>query len=46
MGMNRNTSDNNVSIVIAYHAEVTINGAFFEADGGSPDPYGNLIVDG
>lgn len=34
------------AIVKAYHGEAAINGAFFEAYGGPPDPYGNLIVDG
>lgn len=34
------------SIVKTYRADAAINGAFFEAYGGPPDPYGNLIVDG
>ncbi|WP_245699647.1 phosphodiester glycosidase family protein [Paenibacillus glacialis] len=34
------------AIVKTYRAEAAINGAFFEAYGGPPDPYGNLIVDG
>ncbi|OAB39470.1 copper amine oxidase [Paenibacillus macquariensis subsp. defensor] len=34
------------AIVKAYRGEAAINGAFFEAYGGPPDPYGNLIVDG
>ncbi|WP_211344394.1 hypothetical protein [Paenibacillus lentus] len=31
------------AIVKRYGAEATINGAFFEAYGGPPDPYGMLI---
>ncbi|AOZ94612.1 phosphodiester glycosidase family protein [Paenibacillus crassostreae] len=34
------------AIVKSYRAEAAINGTFFEAYGGPPDPYGNLIVDG
>jgi len=30
----------------SYKAEAAINGTFFEAYGGPPDPYGNLISDG
>ncbi|MBW7474478.1 phosphodiester glycosidase family protein [Paenibacillus oenotherae] len=33
-------------IAKAYNADVAINGTFFEAYGGAPDPYGNLIIDG
>lgn len=32
------------SIVKGYRAEAAINGAFFEAYGGPPDPYGTLIA--
>ncbi|GAA0133542.1 hypothetical protein YSY43_03820 [Paenibacillus sp. YSY-4.3] len=34
------------SIVKSYKAEAAINGAFFEAYGGPPDPYGTLIAGG
>lgn len=34
------------SIVKNYRAEAAINGAFFEAYGGPPDPYGMLIANG
>ncbi|PWW40958.1 uncharacterized protein DUF2233 [Paenibacillus pabuli] len=34
------------SIVKAYGAEAAINGAFFEAYNGAPDPYGMLIANG
>lgn len=33
-------------IVKSYGAQAAINGTFFEAYGGVPDPYGNLIVNG
>lgn len=33
-------------IAKAYNADIAINGTFFEAYGGAPDPFGNLIVDG
>ncbi|MHA0856639.1 phosphodiester glycosidase family protein [Paenibacillus sp. CMAA1364] len=39
-------TDNFNSIVKSYRAEAAINGAFFEAYNGAPDPYGHLIVDG
>ncbi|RXZ81541.1 phosphodiester glycosidase family protein [Paenibacillaceae bacterium] len=38
--------DNFSSIVKTYKADAAINGAFFEAYGGPPDPYGNLIIEG
>jgi exopolysaccharide biosynthesis protein len=34
------------SIAKAYNADIAINGTFFEAYKGTPDPYGNLITDG
>ncbi|MCQ6559656.1 phosphodiester glycosidase family protein [Paenibacillus mendelii] len=34
------------SIAAAYQADVAINGTFFEAYGGPPDPYGTVISDG
>ncbi|UVI28685.1 phosphodiester glycosidase family protein [Paenibacillus spongiae] len=34
------------SIAAAYRADVAINGTFFEAYGGPPDPYGTVISDG
>ncbi|MBB3110289.1 hypothetical protein FHS18_002356 [Paenibacillus phyllosphaerae] len=34
------------AIAAAYQAEVAINGTFFEAYNGAPDPYGNVIVNG
>lgn len=34
------------SIVKSYNAQAAINGAFFEAYGGAPDPYGTLITGG
>lgn len=34
------------SIVKSYGARAAINGAFFEAYGGAPDPYGTLITGG
>ena len=43
---NVGVTENFNSIVKAYRAEAAINGAFFEAYNGPPDPYGNLIVDG
>lgn len=33
-------------IAKAYNADIAINGTFFEAYGGAPDPFGNLIIDG
>jgi exopolysaccharide biosynthesis protein len=34
------------SIVQSYHAEAAINGAFFNAYGGPPDPYGTIMIRG
>lgn len=34
------------SIAGAYHAAAAINGTYFEAYGGVPDPYGTIISDG